>query len=189
VIIYLNLKIIDIMSLKPGYSYQTVQANIAEMIAAGHPRNNAIAAAYANARKDYFKRYPKGALPVWLAWPDDQRMQRKRKQNPVPPSSRATTRSREARIAEAGKLFEQFTGHDASEVIEIDMPAVHDVMLNIGEIDGILYTTVRDGVVEKYIHKFRKNCRPLFAVSHDGKQLYMLGGSYDFTERGIVDKT
>ena len=100
--------------------------------------------------------------------------------NPVPPSRKVQLRS-------ASKLYENFTGHDAEEIFSVDKPAIPDVMLVIGNIDGVMYSTVRDGVAEKYIHKFKKSCRPLFAVSHDGKQLFMLGGAYNFTERGIVD--
>ena len=66
---------------------------------------------------------------------------------------------------------------------------IPDVLIGIGEVDGIMYSTVRDGVLEKYVHRFAKKARPLFAVSHDGKQLFMLGGAYNFTERGIVDET
>lgn len=65
---------------------------------------------------------------------------------------------------------------------------VPDVGLKIGHLDGVLYTTVRDGKTEKYIHKFKRSSRPLLAVSFDGKNLIMLGGAYQFTERGIVDK-
>lgn len=100
--------------------------------------------------------------------------------NPVP-------LSRRAKVEHAAKLYENFSGHDAEEIISIDKPDMPDVMLRVGEIDGVMYSTVRDGVPEKYIHKFNKSCRPIFAVSHDGKQLFMLGGAYDFTERGIVD--
>jgi hypothetical protein len=102
--------------------------------------------------------------------------------NPVPPS-------RKVQIRNAAKLYEDFTGHEASEYQTLDKPVLPDVMLQVGDIDFIGYTTVRDGKTEKYIHKFSKKCRPLFTVSHDGKQLFMLGGSYDFTELGIVDKT
>lgn len=105
-----------------------------------------------------------------------------RRKNPVPPSKKVQLRN-------AKKLFSDFTGHEGNHIETVDKPVLPDVMLNVGEIDGILYTTVRDGVTEKYIHKFKKKCRPLFTVSHDGKQLFMLGGSYDFTELGIVDKT
>lgn len=62
-----------------------------------------------------------------------------------------------------------------------------DVVLKIGHLDGILYTTVRDGKTEKYIHKFKKNSRPLLTSTFDGLQLVLIGGSYHFTARGIVD--
>lgn len=48
------------MPLKKGSSRKTISANIAEMIRSGHPRDQAIAAAYANARKGKRKKrkYP-----------------------------------------------------------------------------------------------------------------------------------
>jgi len=63
-----------------------------------------------------------------------------------------------------------------------------DVGLKIGKCDGVLYTTVRDGVTEKYIHEFKKAARPVLVASFDGKQLLLIGGSFDFTDRGIVDR-
>jgi hypothetical protein len=58
----------------------------------------------------------------------------------------------------------------------------------IGTCDGVLYTTSRSGKTEKYIHKFSGISRPLLASSWDGKQLYLLGGAYNFTDEGIVDR-
>lgn len=89
----------------------------------------------------------------------------------------------------AAKLYENFTGHDGEVIARVKPPKLPKSVAVIGEIDGLMYTTVRDGVHEKYIHKFRKSARPLFCVSPDGKQIFLLGGSYEFTERGIVDKT
>lgn len=105
-----------------------------------------------------------------------------RKPNPVPPSHHVQRR-------DAADLYKRFTGHEALEEVKIDKPVLPDVMLVVGDIDGIMYTTVRDGVVEKYVHQFKKKARPLFCVSHDGKQIHLIGGEYDFTERGIVDRT
>jgi len=108
--------------------------------------------------------------------------------NPVPPSSRAM-QSRQVRnqIDQAKDLYERFSGHDAVEIGSVKVKPMPAVGVAIGEVDGILYSTIRDGVLEKYIHKFRKADRPLFVVSPDGSVLYLLGGNYDFTERGIVD--
>lgn len=108
----------------------------------------------------------------------------------VPPSSRAKGRRFKAKrdhVTGAVSIYERFTGHDAEEVAAVRVPDPPEAVAVIGECDGILYTTVRDGVREKYIHKFRAKDKPLFCVSPDGKQLLLIGGDYDFTERGIVD--
>lgn len=112
----------------------------------------------------------------------------------VPPSSRAGKRARvnisnSKAVRQAADLYERFSGHNADEVAKVKIPAMPRVAVAIGDIDGILYTTVRDGVIEKYIHKFKSRDKPIFAVSPDGKQLFLIGGHYNFTERGIVDKS
>lgn len=112
----------------------------------------------------------------------------------VPPSSRARQRrasmpSRDSQVRRAALLFEKFTGHEATAdmTVRVKVPPWPKVCANIGDVDGIMYTTVRDGRVEKYIHQFKAADKPMFAVSPDGKQLLLIGGAYDFTERGIVD--
>ena len=112
----------------------------------------------------------------------------------VPPSSRARQRrstiaSKAAQVRRAANLYEKFSGHEAEEAGRTWVPPIPRVGVAIGEVDFIGYTTVRDGVTEKYVHKFKPADKPLFVVSPDGKQLYMVGGGYDFTERGIVDHT
>jgi len=108
--------------------------------------------------------------------------------NPVPASSRAGA-SRRVRdeIEQAADLYERFSGHDPEAIGRVTVPRLPRVGVAIGEVDGILYSTIRDGKLEKYIHKFHKRDRPLFVVSPDGKQLFLIGGNYSFTERGIVD--
>ena len=95
--------------------------------------------------------------------------------------------SRQQKILQAIKLFVKFRGEEPKFVESLTVPD-HTVMLLIGECDGILYTTRRDGKLEKYVHRFKQNSRPLLASSFDGTQLYLLGGAYDFTDQGIVDK-
>lgn len=102
-----------------------------------------------------------------------------RRSNPVPPSSKA-------RIRAAADLFEQFTGHEADHYRAVPH-TWPETVLTVGECDGILYSTIRDGVPEKYIHRFKKSARPLLAASHDGSQLALIGGKFRFTDRGIVD--
>jgi len=87
-------------------------------------------------------------------------------------------------VDSAGELFKDFTGEYPEKLkkIRIRNPKTG---LVIGELDGVLYTTVRDGKTEKYEHEFKKGSRPLLVSSHDGESLHILGGDYEFTERGI----
>lgn len=117
-------------------------------------------------------------------------MKKLSRRNPVPPSSRARlTYSQRSQVEKAAALYERFSGHDAEFVGRVAVPKIPAVAVAIGEVDGILYSTVRDGRLEKYIHKFHKSDRPLFVVDPHGKCLYLIGGNYRFTERGIVDRS
>lgn len=106
------------------------------------------------------------------------------KKNPVPLSSIA----KKSLTDDAKTIYSKFTGHDADVVGKLKKPIVPDALAVIGDCAGIMYDTIRDGVKEKYIHKFHSNSRPLFCVSPDGKSLWLLGGEFTFTERGIVDE-
>lgn len=108
----------------------------------------------------------------------------------VPPSSRAKSRGYSTdEVGRAVRLYERFTGHDAEELGVFQLPDLPSTATVIGECDGVLYTTVRDGETEKYIHRFRSRDKPLLCVSPDGRQLILVGGRYVFTEKGIVDKS
>jgi len=108
--------------------------------------------------------------------------------NPVPPSSRAgRNRTVRGELEQAADLYERFSGHEPEEIGRVKIPPTPRVGVAVGTVDGILYTTVRDGQSEKYIHKFRQSDKPLFVVSPDGRQLFLIGGRYAFTEMGIVD--
>lgn len=91
-------------------------------------------------------------------------------------------------IKQARSLGKRFSGHDVKQAIKIKIPGNPKIVLAIGKVLGIIYETVRDGKHENYKHMFKASSRPLFAVSHDGKRLLLIGGSYKFTERGITDK-
>lgn len=106
----------------------------------------------------------------------------------VPPSSRAGTRRKVgSAVARAKALFENFTGHDAEHPFKVTIPDPPKVVAVIGVLDGLLYTTVRDGVTESYIHEFKSKDKPVLCVSPDGRQMLIVGGAYVFTDRGIVD--
>lgn len=86
----------------------------------------------------------------------------------------------------AAKLFEDFTGHNAEELTEVEVPT-DDVLMIVGDCEAIAYTATRDGETHSYQHEFKKSARPVLCVSHDGERLYLLAGAYKFTQRGIED--
>lgn len=106
----------------------------------------------------------------------------------VPRSTRAGhARARGSDVERAADLYERFSGHDPEEIGRINVPPLPKVAAAIGTCDGVLYTTVRDGKTERYIHEFAKRDRPILCVSPDGLQIILVGGRYRFTEAGIVD--
>lgn len=94
--------------------------------------------------------------------------------------------SKKERVAQAVKLFEDFSGHVADSYTPVKMPRV-DVAMLIGQVEQIAYNTVRDGKKERYLHNFKASARPMLAASHDGKTLLIIEGDFEFTERGITD--
>lgn len=95
--------------------------------------------------------------------------------------------SRSTELAESQKLFREFTGHRGNTVLRRHVKPIK-VGLAFGILDDVGYTTIRDGRVEAYRHAFSKNSRPLLIVNHDGTQLGIVGGRYQFTEAGIEDR-
>lgn len=91
-------------------------------------------------------------------------------------------------VRQAVKLYENFSGEEGDEIARVAAPKVPKVALAIGPVLMIGYETVRDGVREKYVHRFAQHARPLLVASHDGRSVFLLGGAYTFTDRGIVDK-
>ena len=190
------------MPLKPGYSKKTFDRNIDEMSRDGkHTREQAVRVALDWARVSYFKKYPRGFLPSYLALPGGRRDREAfnkyynrpgtAKDNPCGCDETALKKNpiddRRTRINKGIKLFEDFTGERGELVGTYPHPKRVDVGVAIGELAGVAYETVRDGEVEKYFHEFDPEVRPLLVSSVDGRQLIILGGEYDFTENGIVD--
>jgi hypothetical protein len=62
------------------------------------------------------------------------------------------------------------------------------VLMVIGELELVQYATTHGKVPKRYKHVFKPKARPLLASSANGRQLFILGGSYDFTGDGIVDR-
>lgn len=92
--------------------------------------------------------------------------------------------SRKKRIKQAVRRYERFHEKPPERITTrtVNFP---DTMLHVGRCSGILYITDEG---KEFIHEFRPNSRPQLVASHDGKTLALLGGAFQFTDRGIVDR-
>lgn len=102
------------------------------------------------------------------------------KSNPAPRTN--------AQLDAAAKKLEDFSGHPVQHLESAYSRSPQKTGLIIGELDLVGYRARRDGKTERYGHHFKKNSRPLLAVTSDGKQLHIVGGQYEFTEAGIEDR-
>jgi hypothetical protein len=90
--------------------------------------------------------------------------------------------------AKAKKLYEEFreTKAKRKRSIRIRYPKAVAVM---GYCEAILYSTTHNGVAKLYKHKFAKGSRALLCAGPGKSQLYLIGGRFHVTDRGIVDLT
>ncbi len=108
-----------------------------------------------------------------------------KKKNP----SRKNTSTRvtiERELRRADSFYKDFSwGRDAKEVIKARVPGVPKVLVSLGELHAVEYKAAkgRRGK-ETYRHVFHK-AKPLLCSDSRGNRLYIIGGDYTITERGI----
>jgi len=102
---------------------------------------------------------------------------------------RSISRIEDSRERDAAMLYAAFSGDTDIDVesVELDITPP-DVVVLVGRVTGIAYETVRDGKLERYLHEFKQKASPMLCASSDGDAIYLVGGKYRFTERGIVDE-
>lgn len=88
-------------------------------------------------------------------------------------------------ITQATRLFRAYFDRDpqGDEISRVAMRGPDDA-LAIGPLYGLIYHSEIER--KPFIHKFKASDRPLLLVSSDGRQIYVLGGGYRFTERGFI---
>jgi hypothetical protein len=101
-------------------------------------------------------------------------------------SSRRKNPSKRDEIDKAARLLKDFSGHRPGEILKVRHNPIKRGLV-IGTLDGVPYTTIRDGKSEHYLHEFAKDARPLLIASSDGRRLGIVGGRFQFTEAGIID--
>jgi hypothetical protein len=95
--------------------------------------------------------------------------------------------ARTGRVNRARQAFEDFSGHVPRKVRTSRLPDKPVTGWEMGPVVGIAYQAKRDGVTKEYFHEFSKAARPKLVSQDDGRQLYIDGGRYKVTERGIED--
>jgi hypothetical protein len=91
---------------------------------------------------------------------------------------------RERELARARRLFEAFAGFAAPRVasprIERTVP---EVLVDLGALRGVVYTKDHREPRRTYIHFMEDP--PRLLCDARGRQLYVLGGTYRVTRRGL----
>lgn len=86
----------------------------------------------------------------------------------------------------ATKACEEFLWDDPCDDGQVLMlPTMPSVMWQLGELIAITYDATKRGEHAHWEHHFKAE-RPVLAFSEESDSLYVVGGDYSVTERGIV---
>lgn len=91
-------------------------------------------------------------------------------------------------VRKAKRLYEKFREAPAKRArrVTVDMPEAVAIM---GYCEFVGYSTTHGGEAKMYKHKFARGSRPLLCAGPGKNQLYLIGGRFHVTDRGIVDLT
>jgi len=91
-------------------------------------------------------------------------------------------------VKRAAQLYKAFREADptVARKVRVKMPRAVMVM---GYCEFIGYSTTHGSSAKLYKHKFAKGSRPLLCAGPGRGQLYLIGGRFHVTDRGIVDLT
>lgn len=92
-----------------------------------------------------------------------------------------------ADLDRADDLLEQFSGTRSKEILRASKTPIKAGLV-VGKLEGVMYSTDRGDGTEKFFHRFRRKSRPLLIADSDGSQLDIVGGRYEFTDKGIEDR-
>jgi hypothetical protein len=95
-----------------------------------------------------------------------------------------TQRPRDTQLATALHLFETFAGFPAPQIATRRIDRVlPEVLMDMGALRGVIYSKDHGGARKTYIHFM--DDPPRLMCDADGRRLYVVGGSYRITRRGI----
>lgn len=203
--------------LKPGYSRDTISANIAEMVAGGMTSERASAAAYRAARQAYRARFAKGPFPAYLRARIFDPLAAKKNPKITEAMSHKLRRAapelfkhltdEQIKTAarrllpvlqpifsnpigeeEAKRGYEAFREESPEGAIMVSIPDPPKTVWELGRILAVAYETTIKGKKIRFKHDFKPSNAPHLAVSPNGRALFFAGGKYRVTYRGIEDE-
>ncbi len=89
--------------------------------------------------------------------------------------------------ARAIAAFEDFKGERPSRLRRAQLPDADVTGWQMGPLVGVAYEARRDGKTAQYFHEFQPRARPNLIAQDDGRRLYIEGGRYRVTDKGIED--
>lgn len=96
--------------------------------------------------------------------------------------------NRKAALSQAETAYENFHGEPPEKIVRRTIDRPDESGYKLGDMIGIAYETVRDGRKRQFFHEFSKPARPEVIVDANGKKAHMLGGAYEVTDRGFIDR-
>lgn len=167
------------MPLNAGWSREVIQRNIKLGVREGKPAAVASAAAYCSAREWYRRKHPRGPFPAYLIPKKPGKRPITKRNNPAPDR---------AELERAARAYTAFHGETPKEILTLEIPPAPRTAVSLGICVAVVYRGVRDGKTYHFKHTFRKLARPYLCFSSDGRQLFLLGGDFRVTDRGITDR-
>lgn len=83
------------------------------------------------------------------------------------------------------RLYQGFREREPKRVKKIAVPRLPRAAMVMGYVTSISYDTTHGNRAQGYTHPFAPASRPLLCT--DGKRLFIIGGRFRVTSRGIVD--
>lgn len=86
---------------------------------------------------------------------------------------------------EAAEAYEDNREHPVDGVAVVSLAPLPEAVWSLGELARVEYDRIEDGAPVRRYHDFEDD-KPLLAVDEDGHNLWIVGGTYEVTKRGIV---
>jgi hypothetical protein len=89
-------------------------------------------------------------------------------------------------IRSSAALYKGFREEPAERARRVEFKVPHAVAV-MGHMEFFGYMTTHAGKTHLYVHQFAPGSRPVLGAGKGRNQLFLIGGRYRVTDRGVVD--